>query len=147
MSLVPYLRRLIITGFDREGVLHGFFGDDWRKGVAPLQECERRNYMFTVKSIGWAKVKYQYDMNPHETVADCVHNGGLDARRKGTREDASRAGECRFKQVMLVRWSVSGRRGKVHIGTSARCPHTVLNGLRSIMETSMYYIDGLGIRE
>ncbi|KAF1982403.1 hypothetical protein K402DRAFT_340370 [Aulographum hederae CBS 113979] len=68
VSLVPYLRRLVITGFDKEGVLHGFFGDDWRKGIGPVQECERRNYLFAAKSVGWAKVKSQYDMSPHETV-------------------------------------------------------------------------------
>jgi hypothetical protein len=68
VSLVTYIRRLVVTGFDREGVLHGFFGDDWRKGVGPLQECERRNYLFAAKSVGWAKVKYQYDISPHETV-------------------------------------------------------------------------------
>lgn len=68
VSLVPFVRRLVVTGFDREGVLHGFFGDDWRKGIGPQQECERRNFLFAAKSVGWAKVKYQYDMNPHETV-------------------------------------------------------------------------------
>lgn len=68
VSLIPFIRRLIITGFDREAVLHGFFGDDWRKGIGPLQECERRNYLFAAKSGGWAKVKHQYDMSPRETV-------------------------------------------------------------------------------
>ncbi|KAF2269257.1 hypothetical protein CC78DRAFT_529479 [Lojkania enalia] len=68
VSLVPYIRRLIVTGMDREGIMHGFFGDDWRKGVGPVHECERRNYLFAAKSVGWAKVKYQYDMSPHESV-------------------------------------------------------------------------------
>ena len=68
VSLVPFIRRLVVTGFDKDGILHGFFGDDWRKGVGPVQECERRNYLFAAKSVGWAKVKYQYDMSPHETV-------------------------------------------------------------------------------
>lgn len=31
VSLVPFIRRLVVTGFDKEPVLHGFFGDDWRK--------------------------------------------------------------------------------------------------------------------
>ena len=48
--------------------MHGFFGDDWKKGVGPVHECERRNYLFAAKSVGWAKVKCQYDMSPHETV-------------------------------------------------------------------------------
>ncbi|KAF2256630.1 hypothetical protein BU26DRAFT_513431 [Trematosphaeria pertusa] len=68
VSLVPYIRRLVITGMDTVGVMHGFFGDDWRKGVGPVHECERRNYLFAAKSVGWAKVKYQYDMSPHEAV-------------------------------------------------------------------------------
>ena len=68
VSLVPYIRRLVVTGFDGDGILHGFFGDDWRKGVGPIQECERRNYLFAAKSVGWAKVKYQYDISPYETV-------------------------------------------------------------------------------
>ncbi|PSN63910.1 hypothetical protein BS50DRAFT_576537 [Corynespora cassiicola Philippines] len=68
VSLVPYIRRLVITGMDREGIMHGFFGEDWRKGVGPVHECERRNYLFAAKSVGWAKVKYQYDMSPHESV-------------------------------------------------------------------------------
>ncbi|TID15578.1 U3 small nucleolar RNA-associated protein 25 [Venturia nashicola] len=68
VSLVPFIRRMVVTGFDKDGVLHGFFGDAWRKGVGPLQECERRNYLFAAKSAGWAKVKYQYDMSDNQTV-------------------------------------------------------------------------------
>ncbi|KAF2431864.1 hypothetical protein EJ08DRAFT_586598 [Tothia fuscella] len=68
VSLIPFIRRLVVTGFDKEGILHGFFGDEWKKGVGPLQECERRNYLFAAKSVGWAKVKYQYDISPNETV-------------------------------------------------------------------------------
>lgn len=68
ISLIPYIRRLIVTGFDSVGVLHGFFGDDWKKGIGPVQECERRNYLFASKSVGWAEVKQQYDMSPHESV-------------------------------------------------------------------------------
>lgn len=68
VSLVPYIRRLVITGMDTDGIMHGFFGRDWRKGVGPFQECERRNYLFAAKSGGWAKVKCQYDMSPHESV-------------------------------------------------------------------------------
>ncbi|PVI07965.1 hypothetical protein DM02DRAFT_237412 [Periconia macrospinosa] len=67
VSLVPFIRRLIITGMDKEGIMHGFFGDEWRKGVGPVHECERRNYLFAAKS-GWASVKTQYDMSPQESV-------------------------------------------------------------------------------
>jgi hypothetical protein len=68
VSLIPFIRRLVITGMDQPGVMHGFFGDDWKKGVGPVHECERRNYLFAAKSVGWAKVKSQYDMSPHESV-------------------------------------------------------------------------------
>lgn len=68
VSLLPYIRRLVATGFDTDGILHGFFGDDWRRGIGELQEVERRNFLFTAKSVGWAKVKYQYDMPPDELI-------------------------------------------------------------------------------
>ena len=68
ISLVPYLRRLVVTGLDFPGVLHGFFGDDWAAGIGSLHEQERRNYLFAAKSGGWASVKKDYDMLPFETV-------------------------------------------------------------------------------
>ena len=68
VSLVPYLRRLVVTGMDVPQVLHGFFGDDWAAGVGPQREQERRNYLFAAKSGGWASVKRDYDMLPLETV-------------------------------------------------------------------------------
>lgn len=68
VSLIPYLRRLVATGMDFPGVLHGFFGDDWNSGVGPLHEQERRNYLFAAKSGGWASVKKDYDIPPLETI-------------------------------------------------------------------------------
>ncbi|KAL9618005.1 MAG: hypothetical protein Q9160_007253 [Pyrenula sp. 1 TL-2023] len=68
VSLIPYLRRLVATGMDFPGVLHGFFGDDWAAGIGPLHEQERRNYLFAAKSGGWAAVKQAYDLPPLETV-------------------------------------------------------------------------------
>lgn len=68
VSLIPYVRRLVATGMDFPGVLHGFFGDDWVAGVGPLHEQERQNYLFAAKSGGWASVKKDYDMPPHETI-------------------------------------------------------------------------------
>ncbi|KAJ5745443.1 hypothetical protein N7520_010625 [Penicillium odoratum] len=67
-SLTPYIRRLVATGMDFPGVLHGFFGDDWSSGVGSLHEQERRNYLFAAKSGGWASVKKDYDMSPLETI-------------------------------------------------------------------------------
>ena len=68
VSLIPFIRRLVVTGMDFPGVLHGFFGDDWQTGVGPMHEVERRNYLFAAKSGGWASVKRDYDMLPLETV-------------------------------------------------------------------------------
>ncbi|KAK4945251.1 hypothetical protein LTR10_015410 [Elasticomyces elasticus] len=68
VSLIPYIRRLVVTGMDVPQVLHGFFGDDWRAGIGPQREAERRNYLFAAKSGGWASVKRDYDIPPLETV-------------------------------------------------------------------------------
>ncbi|PIG84896.1 hypothetical protein AARAC_009560 [Aspergillus arachidicola] len=68
VSLIPYIRRLVATGMDFPGVLHGFFGDDWGSGVGFLHEQERRNYLFAAKSGGWACVKKDYDISPLETI-------------------------------------------------------------------------------
>ncbi|KAF2745716.1 hypothetical protein M011DRAFT_478863 [Sporormia fimetaria CBS 119925] len=68
VSLVPYVQRLIVTSFDQDSILHSFFGDDWRKGVGGFHECERRNYLFTAKSVEWSHVMSKYSISPHETV-------------------------------------------------------------------------------
>lgn len=67
-TLIPYVRRLIATGFDTPAVLHGFFGDDWLEGVASIHETERRNYLFAIKSDTWLAVKQSYDMDDGQTV-------------------------------------------------------------------------------
>lgn len=67
-SLIPYIRRLVATGFDNPAVLHGFFGDDWVDGIGPLHETERRNYLFAAKSGSWLEVKNAYDMSPNESI-------------------------------------------------------------------------------
>lgn len=66
--LVPYVRRLVVTGFDGPPVLHGFFGDDWPHGIGPLHEVERRNFLFAAKSDNWLTVKTSYDMADGQTV-------------------------------------------------------------------------------
>ena len=68
ISLQPYIRRLVATGYDYPGVLHGFFGDDWRTGIAPLHEAERRNFMFAAKSANWLEVKKTYDGDEDEVL-------------------------------------------------------------------------------
>lgn len=68
VSLIPYIRRLVATGMDYPGVLHGFFGDDFATGIGPLHEQERRNFFFAAKSGGWAAVKRDYDIPPLENI-------------------------------------------------------------------------------
>ncbi|ETS80120.1 hypothetical protein PFICI_07649 [Pestalotiopsis fici W106-1] len=67
-TLTPYIRRLVATGFDFPGVLHGFFGDDWVAGVGQMHEVERRNYLFAAKSACWLDVKRHYDEGEGQTV-------------------------------------------------------------------------------
>ncbi|SPO00679.1 uncharacterized protein DNG_03427 [Cephalotrichum gorgonifer] len=62
VTLVPYIRRLVATGFDFPSVLQGFFGRDWLEGIGPIHDSERRNYLFAAKSDNWLKVKASYDM-------------------------------------------------------------------------------------
>ncbi|KAK5107905.1 hypothetical protein LTR62_000565 [Meristemomyces frigidus] len=61
VSLVPYIRRLVVTAFDKPPILHGLFGDDYPRGVLPHIDCERRNYLFAAKHGGWRTCKKQYD--------------------------------------------------------------------------------------
>ncbi|ETN44376.1 uncharacterized protein HMPREF1541_10556 [Cyphellophora europaea CBS 101466] len=68
VSLIPYIRRLVVCGMDIPPILQGFFGNDWAAGIGPQREQERRNYLFAAKSGGWAAVKRDYDMLPLETV-------------------------------------------------------------------------------
>jgi len=67
VSLIPYIRRLIVTGYDTPEMLGGFFGENWRKGIGASHEIERRNYLFAAKSQAWLKVKEHYDMSQDET--------------------------------------------------------------------------------
>lgn len=68
VSLIPYIRRLVVCGMDIPPILQGFFGPEWAAGIGPQREQERRNYLFAAKSGGWAAVKREYDMLPLETV-------------------------------------------------------------------------------
>ncbi|OAA66239.1 hypothetical protein ISF_04077 [Cordyceps fumosorosea ARSEF 2679] len=61
--LVPYVRRLVATGFDTPAVMFEFFGDEWTDGVGPVHQAERRNFLFAAKSENWATVKASYDMD------------------------------------------------------------------------------------
>lgn len=68
VTLTPYIRRLVATGFDVPSILHGFFGDDWAAGIGPLHEAERRNYLFAAKSDNWLRVKASYDMDTEQII-------------------------------------------------------------------------------
>lgn len=68
VSLLPYIRRLVVTGYDADGIMHGWFGDDWMSGLNPLLESERQNYMFAAKSSDWLTLKKSYDTVTEESV-------------------------------------------------------------------------------
>ena len=68
VSLLPYIRRLVVTGYDADGVMHGWFGDDWFLGLNPMLEAERQNYMFAAKSSDWLALKKDYDTVAEESV-------------------------------------------------------------------------------
>lgn len=68
VSLIPYIRRLVVTGSDTPAVLSAMFGESWVKGVGPLHSQERINYLFAAKSGGWLSTKSQYDQSAEETV-------------------------------------------------------------------------------
>ncbi|KAL5094040.1 hypothetical protein Trisim1_008151 [Trichoderma cf. simile WF8] len=68
VSLVPYVRRLVATGFDTVAILHGFFGDGWDVGIGLIHENERRNYLFAAKSETWLRVKASYDLEDGQSV-------------------------------------------------------------------------------
>lgn len=68
VTLTPYIRRLVATGWDIPDILHGFFGDDWAIGIGHIHEIERRNYLFAAKSASWVEVKSLYDLGDEESV-------------------------------------------------------------------------------
>ncbi|KAF7864525.1 hypothetical protein EAF04_006657 [Stromatinia cepivora] len=61
ISLIPYIKRLIVTGHDDGRILGTWFGADWRQGIGTIHEMERRNYLFASKSKEWLDVKKYYD--------------------------------------------------------------------------------------
>ena len=68
VSLIPYIRRLVVTATDTPTVMQAFFGEGWIVGVGLLHSQERINYMFAAKSGGWLRTKAHYDILPYETV-------------------------------------------------------------------------------
>ncbi|QSZ35493.1 hypothetical protein DSL72_008363 [Monilinia vaccinii-corymbosi] len=64
VSLIPYIKRLIVTGHDDHRILGAWFGADWVQGIGTIHEMERRNYLFASKSKEWLDVKKYYDDSP-----------------------------------------------------------------------------------
>jgi hypothetical protein len=67
-SLIPYIRRLVVTATDTPTIMQELFGAEWLRGVGTILSQERINYLFAAKSGGWLKTKAQYDILPYETV-------------------------------------------------------------------------------
>ncbi|KAK4147147.1 uncharacterized protein C8A04DRAFT_24943 [Dichotomopilus funicola] len=68
VKLRPYIRRLIVTGYDTEEVLSLWFGADWKGGVGRVLQQERLNYMLAAMSTSWFGVKQAYDFGPAQSV-------------------------------------------------------------------------------
>lgn len=103
VSLIPYIRRLIATGHDSPGVLHGFFGDDWVEGIGSIHEVERRNYLFAAKSTSWMKVKQAYDMSPDETCPFLI------PLREATEEEIQAAEAAWSEWLAMQDWMLGPR--------------------------------------
>ncbi|TQS33612.1 hypothetical protein Golomagni_06036 [Golovinomyces magnicellulatus] len=67
-SLVPYVRRLVVTGSDSATILSGFFGENFSAGIGQILKSERRNYLLAAKSDTWLRVKASYDMEDGQVV-------------------------------------------------------------------------------
>lgn len=68
VSLIPYIRRLICTGYDTDLNLEKFFGTNWSSGIGTIHGKERRNYLNAAKSESWLNAKLVYDIGSEETV-------------------------------------------------------------------------------
>ncbi|KAJ1710812.1 hypothetical protein NYO67_7021 [Aspergillus flavus] len=102
-SLRPFIRRLIVTGYDTPSVLQAFFGDDWQAGVGCVCKQERINYLFTAKSGGWTSTKAAYDMLPDEQTPF------LRPLRDATEEEL-RIAESRWSEWLAMEdWMVGSR--------------------------------------
>jgi len=66
--------------------------------VKPLQEHERRNYLFAAKSASWLEVKQAYDMGVDETVPF------LKPLRQATEEEIRAAEEGWSEWLAMQDW-------------------------------------------
>jgi hypothetical protein len=121
VSLIPYIRRLVATGFDAPNIMHGFFGDGWEGGVGSMREVERRNYLFATKSGSWLEVKAEYDHSPHETVPF------LKPLQHATEEEISSADRQWSDWLAMQDWMV-GPRAPDAMDQSARVQSPQIKG-------------------
>lgn len=103
VPLRPFIRRLIVTGYDTPSVLQAFFGNDWQAGVGCVCKQERINYLFTAKSGGWTSTKAAYDILPDEQAPF------LRPLREATEEEL-RIAESRWSEWLAMEdWMVGPR--------------------------------------
>ncbi|KAF8475053.1 hypothetical protein BDZ91DRAFT_627851, partial [Kalaharituber pfeilii] len=103
VSLLPYIRRLIVTGYDADGIMHGWFGDDWVAGLHPLIESERQNYMFAAKSSDWLTLKQSYDTVTEESVPFLV------PLQRATEPEIMRAEDAWSGALSMRDWMIGPR--------------------------------------
>ncbi|EED12233.1 conserved hypothetical protein [Talaromyces stipitatus ATCC 10500] len=102
-SLIPYIRRLVVTATDTPVVMQELFGDGWLRGVGAILSQERINYLFSAKSGGWLKTKAQYDILPYETVPFL-------RPLRDPQEEELRAAEARWSEWLAMEdWMVGPR--------------------------------------
>jgi hypothetical protein len=103
VSLIPYIRRLVVTATDTPAIMQELFGENWFAGVGPLHSQERVNYLFTAKSGGWLKTKTHYDVAPYETVPFL-------RPLRDPQEEELRAADARWSQWLAMEdWMVGPR--------------------------------------
>lgn len=103
VSLLPYIRRLVVTGYDADGIMHGWFGDDWMSGLNPLLESERQNYMFAAKSSDWLTLKKSYDTVTEESVPFMV------PLQRCTEAEIVRAEDAWSSALSMRDWTIGPR--------------------------------------
>lgn len=103
VSLIAYIRRLVVTATDTPAIMQELFGDNWFAGVGPLHSQERVNYLFAAKSGGWLKTKTHYDVAPYETVPFL-------RPLRDPQEEELRAADARWSQWLAMEdWMVGPR--------------------------------------
>ncbi|QKX60493.1 uncharacterized protein TRUGW13939_07638 [Talaromyces rugulosus] len=103
VSLIPYIRRLVVTATDTPSNMQELFGDDWVVGISSLHVQERVNYLFAAKSSGWLKTKAHYDNAPHETIPALLP-------LRDPQEEELRAADAQWSRWLLMEdWMVGPR--------------------------------------